>query len=278
MPDRDADITKFTYFAYRKLKKTLGEFDAIIECNEIAIREFLSNAENKPLQIYINELSNKHSIRVNYIDYDKFSTRIRQYYVASVFQQFEQFLKDFKKEWKQYFSTRDWIQKKDSETELVNTLKNVSLEIESDLITCVDYYRLVRNYMAHSDRDLNKIQSLYNKVQNNSNNFLNSLNISTFPNSLFEINFDDFLILTNVLKHISFLISNNSKPNNKLLSQILLDIAKNDGGKSHKGLKKLKNCPERYNKAIKNFITTEFGRFSKSDLEEVTLQFKSLLA
>ncbi len=26
MPDRDLDITKFSFYAYRKLKKTLGEF------------------------------------------------------------------------------------------------------------------------------------------------------------------------------------------------------------------------------------------------------------
>ena len=39
--DKNQDITKFSYFSYRALKNTLGEFDATVECNELAIREFI---------------------------------------------------------------------------------------------------------------------------------------------------------------------------------------------------------------------------------------------
>jgi hypothetical protein len=96
MPDRDLDITKFSYFSYRKLKKTLGEFDAVVECNEIAIKEFIENAPKENLQKYIQQLSSKHKVKVDKVDFLKFSSRIRQYYVASVSQQSEQFLKDFR--------------------------------------------------------------------------------------------------------------------------------------------------------------------------------------
>lgn len=157
MPDRDLDITKFAYFAYRKLKKTLGEFDAVVECNEIAIREFIQKAQTPG---YIERLSDKHNIIVNEVDFMKFGSRIRQYYLASVFQQSEQFLKDFKKEWRDYFYDKEWLDLEKGETVLQNVLRNLSLSISPDLIDFYEYYRLIRNYMSHTDRDINKIEAL----------------------------------------------------------------------------------------------------------------------
>src|SRR5690606_18008002 len=132
MPDRDLDITKFSYFSYRKLKKTLGEFDAVVECNEIAIKEFIEQAPKENLQKYIQQLSTKHKVKVDEVDFLKFSSRIRQYYVASVSQQSEQFLKDFRIEWQKYFPEKIWIEPAKGETKLQNTLKNVSLSLSND--------------------------------------------------------------------------------------------------------------------------------------------------
>ncbi|MDM8568610.1 hypothetical protein QUF50_03675 [Thiotrichales bacterium HSG1] len=85
MPDRDLDITKFSYTSYQKLKKMLGEFDAVVECNEIAIREFIEKTQIEGTQKYIKQLSAKHKIRVDEVNFIKFSSRIRHYYIVSVF-------------------------------------------------------------------------------------------------------------------------------------------------------------------------------------------------
>lgn len=85
MPDRDDDITKFSYNSYRKLKKTLGEFDAVVECNEIAIREFIEKAKSEFPGKYIEELSSKHRIRVNDVNFLQFSSRIRQCIIYHLF-------------------------------------------------------------------------------------------------------------------------------------------------------------------------------------------------
>lgn len=116
MPDRCRDITKFSFFSYRSLKKTLGEFDAVVECNEIAIRELLEQANKDDSHKYIQKLSKKHQVRVDEVDFFKFSSRIRQYYVSSVFQQSEQFYRNFKDEWKRYFPNAEWKEKLKGET------------------------------------------------------------------------------------------------------------------------------------------------------------------
>jgi hypothetical protein len=278
MQDRDLDITKFSYNAYRKLKKMLGEFDAVVECNEIAIREFIEKAQSEDSRKYIQQLSSKHKVKVDEVDFIKFSSRIRHYYIASVFQQSEQFLKDFKEEWRRYFNDNEWLEPADGEPKLHNVLRNLSITIPSDLMDFYEYYRIVRNYMAHTDRDIEKLKARYKKIQKNKNDFLNDLNLFESPNSLDHINFDDFLILTNIVKHVAFIISNNSKPSNKRIAEILFELSKGNEKRAYKGLKKLKNDNNRYEKAIQNFAITSFGRFSTTDIEEVTKEIKCLLA
>lgn len=278
MPDRDLDITKFSYYAYRKLKKTLGEFDAVVECNEIAIKEFVEQAPKEKLQQYIQQLSQKHKVKVDEVDFLKFTSRIRQYYISSVFQQAEQFLKDFKIEQRQYFSEKTWTEPLKAETKLQNTLRNISLTLPSDLLDVYEYYRLVRNYMSHTDRDLEELKSRHLKIQSNTNDFLNELHLSSSPNLLDKIDFSDFLLLTNVIKHIAFLISTTAKPDNERIAEILFDKSKEKGNQVYQGLKKTKNDKNRFENAIKSFITTNFGRLSNDDIAAVSKKLESLLA
>ncbi|CAG1020596.1 hypothetical protein DOJK_00454 [Patescibacteria group bacterium] len=278
MPDRDLDITKFSYKSYRKLKKSLGEFDAVVECNEIAIREFIEKANTEDSEKYIQQLSIKHRIKVDNVDFVKFSSRIRQFYIVSVTQQFEQFLADFRNEWKKYFPDRAWIPRdRDSgETELDNCLKNIQLTkylVEfGNYINHYDYYRLVRNFTAHTDRDIKAIERSLKKIE------MPIDNICRIPNSLENIDFTDFHILTNVVKHIAFVICQRSKPDNDIIAQVLFDISKENKANAYNGLKKLKNDDIRYRKALSSFVVTNFGRISESDLEQITNKLKSLLA
>lgn len=278
MPDRDLDISKFSYFAYRKLKKTLGEFDAVVECNEIAIREFLEKAKKEDSYEYIKQLSSKHKLKVDEVDFFKFSSRIRQYYISSVFQQSEQFLKDYKEEWTNYFDKENWIEPNKGETKLQNTLRNLNLTLPNDLIDFYEYYRLLRNFMAHSDRDIDELRSRHLKIESNKNDFIRGFHLNSIPNKLDDIDFSDFLILTNIIKHIAYLISTSSKPKNKRIAEILLNKSKENEGKAFKGIKKLKNDIVRYEKAINNYIATTFGRLSKIDSDETMIELKSLLA
>jgi|GEM_PF-1131112 len=290
MGDRRLDITKFSYKSYRILKKRLGEFDAVVECNEIAIREFLerANSTSYSLNKYIQELSDKHDdIYVDSVNSNKFSLRIRQYFIVSVSQQFEQFLQDFKNEFLIYFNEESkWIEKRDGEILLDNILRNITNQttlplpntISSDLILCYNYYRLIRNFMAHTDRDKRKIERIHSKIHNNENNFKEELGLDSLPNELEKIDFSDFILFTNIVKHLAYNMSVKSKPDNDRIANILFNMPKNNNHSSFQGIKKLKNNDTRYLSAIKNHLKTHFGRFCSSDSEEIADKFKSLLA
>lgn len=285
MTDRHSDITKFSYFSYRSLKKRLGEFDAVVECNEIAIREFIEKSKTTDTKKYIQELSSKHKVKVDEVDFIKFSSRIRQYYVSSVFQQSEQFFADFQEEFKKYNDEKVWIQVKTGETKLHNLLinvfgteQNIESAISKDIQICYNYYRLVRNYMAHTDRDIKELTKLHNEIISNDNEFLQQLNLSGLPNKYYEINFEDFRFITNIIKHIAYIICINSKPDNERIAQILFEKSKENKKAIYNRIKKTKNDKIRYTNAIENLVKTNFGRFSTKDKLEVTEKLKSLLA
>jgi predicted transport protein len=143
--------TKFSFKAFRNLKKGLGEFDAVVECNEIAIREFLTNLKaSQDQKQFIKDLANKHNVRVDSVNIDLFSSRIRLFYIMSVMQQAEQFIDEFRKEYKTYNPT--WTNKADGETDFDNLLQNIFTskvegitEIGNEVYYGFEYYRFVRN-------------------------------------------------------------------------------------------------------------------------------------
>lgn len=222
MPDRDLDITKFSYLSYRKFKKALGEFDAVVECNELAILEFLDNYKENENSCILG-LSRKHKIKVDAVEITKFSSRIRSFYIVSVLQQFEQFLKDFRKEYLTYFD-KVWTEKSKGQTHLENLLYNIDVCISEDTLNIYNYYRLIRNYFSHTDRDIEQINELFSKVNQISLASLDDIILSTKLkiHSLDEVNFEDFLIITNIVKHIAYVISTFSKPTNEHIASILL--------------------------------------------------------
>ncbi|MDM8568609.1 hypothetical protein QUF50_03670 [Thiotrichales bacterium HSG1] len=128
---------------------------------------------------------------------------------------------------------------KKGETHFQNALEYLSIKnIPNDLIDICDYYRMVRNYMAHTDRDDKKLKSCYKKVEENSNDFLKKFHLNNTPNSLENINFDDFIILTNIIKHIAFIFSTEFKPDNKRIAKILFDMSKETKQNTYKKIKK----------------------------------------
>lgn len=55
-------------------------------------------------------------------------------------------------------------------------------------------------------------------------------------------------------------------------------MRKSEKSMSFKGLKKLKNDKDRFENALKSYITTSFGRFSNADINSIYKKLESLLA
>lgn len=283
---RDFDITKLTYKSFRSLKKRLGEFDAVVECNEIAIREFTKQVqESGDIKKYIQELSLKHRVRVDEVDFLKFASRIRQFYVLSVSQQGDQFLTEFEKEYKEYYPEKTW-QKNTEKTVLYNVLMNVFgsealafHHLSEAVFQGFEYYRLIRNLVAHSENyKVSKITNQYNLTIGFQADLQEKYHLNGGLNAYTDINYDDFLMITNIVKNIGYCLCKHSTPSNQRVAEILVKLQNENGDIIIKGLSKLKNNEIRFENAVLSLLHTSFGRFSSTDKEEIVKNVKSLLA
>lgn len=285
---RDFNETKFSFKAFRNLKKGLGEFDAVVECNEMAIREFLKNLESsQDKKQFIQDLSQNHGVRVDSVRVDLFSSRIRLFYILSVMQQAEQFVDEFRKEYKTY--NPSWIEKVDGETDFDNLLRNIFLSIKQGIVEIgeevyygFEYYRLVRNRFAHSEeKDVKKLDKLCSKISEYSEFYNNTFHSVGGPNNYAKINFNDFLLLTNIIKHIGYTLCEKCKPNNSQLAEKILKFEiklENKIIRPIKNIFKLKNDPDRYSNAIGNLLNSTFGKINKTDRDEIIQHIKRILA
>ncbi len=287
--NRDYTKTKFSFHSFRNIKKGLGEFDAVVECNELAIREFTSNLSKTPdKETYIQALAEKHSVRVDTVSLKLFESRIRQFYIMSVMQKAEQFFDEFKKEYKDYNPI--WVDKKDGETDLDNllintfsSLKNGIKEIKEEVYFGYEYYRFVRNRFAHfEEKDNKKLKSYLQKVKNYQVFYNNTFHSNSKPNEYKEIDFNDFLLITNIIKNIGYTLCEKCKPDNQILAEIIskkeITTKTNKKINSVKSLSKLKNNSERYSNAIENLLNSHFGRINENDRNEIIMNLNRILA
>ncbi len=284
---RDADITKFTFKSFRALKKRLGEFDAVVECNEIAIREFSVQVESSTnKKKHIEDLSLKHKVKVNEVDFVKFGARIRQFYVLSVTQQAEQFLEEFQQEYKKYFPEKTWQPKNSNETIIENVLTNIFGnkltgvdKITKGVFEAYEYYRLIRNLVAHSENyKISKITDKYNEARLYLIDLQTRFHLSGGLNEYTKIDYYDFLMITNIIKSIGYALCQEATPNNKRIAEILVGLENERGLNIMNGLKKIKNDENRYKSAIFSLLRTNFGRISSTDKEDIYIKIKGLLA
>ncbi len=277
---RDKTTTKFSFQSFRSLKKRLGEFDAIVECNELAIREFLSMHEQEiDPDHFIQKLSVKHSVRVDTVNIKLFASRIRQFYVSSVIQQAEQFFEEFISEYKLYNSS--WDNKVNGETDLDCLLRNIFSSVSKgisqiglEVYEGYEYYRLVRNRFSHSQaKDDKLLDRKFNSISSYTGFYEQSFSIVSCPNQFDKIDFNDFLLCTNIIKNMGYTLCEKCRPDNiELAKQILNFQIKTKDGKNVSPLSsifKLKNNPIRFENATENLLNTIFGKINEADRREI---------
>lgn len=261
----------FTFLSYRALKENLGRLDAIVECNELAVRKFISKAEiANDLEAYISDLSELHKVRVNYVEIKALQRQIAQLYILLVYQQAEEFLEGFRDE---YPRSNHWSYT-DGDDLLTSILKNIGSNFLSNTnsigkiqVEIFHYYRLVRNRFMHTvipDRRLDKyltgVLAFNSEIQK-------IYNISNAPNDFDNLTFDDFILFSRVIKDIARILCQLGCPTDTELVQMVLEFDKKEmHGVNLNIMKKWINNPVRMRKALSNLVGSLFSLgFSESE-------------
>lgn len=221
----------------------MGEDDAINEYIEVLIR----GIENEKIsEERFQELAQKFGIKVNDVSIKCAMSKIRNNYIISVYKDFEAFLSDFERYLSDYGSNLE--PKMDGESKLKRLYKSI-LNIsrvnsqEYLLLLICDYYRLLRNCIAHTE-SLNNLKVAYDKIQLRSKELRSMFPKLNAPNRMGSIQFDDFVLYSRAVKLLAeYLWENIEYDDEKIVAAI--DIKK---------YMKFKNNYRRFYAAVKNEV------------------------
>ena len=208
--------TSFTLPSVKKLKKQLGEMDAFTQYIEVALRHLEKgyNATEMTNNQYVKATATELGVNLHNIDIENYKQKIilRHLIIPRAF--LESFVEDLQEDIKGMGYPMFDIGKKAPagmpNTELNRLINhiNADLHITVDLTVfqkdLFDYYRTLRNAVAHASIDSTKIEDAYNALDINAiHAFYPTLSA---PNKIENLTFDDFTLCTANIKNIADMI------------------------------------------------------------------------
>jgi hypothetical protein len=247
----------FSFPSYRRLRRYLGETDAMVELTELAARAFVASAEQSgDIQAFVQRTSDSFNVRVNLPEVSQLLRHLHRHYIVTVYQSAECFLHEFRREHISLYR-REWTG--DGDDPLTVTLNNISSsEAEAtnavgvDIVSRFHYYRSVRNWVVHTkEADTSKPARKYAEIVPYAPENEAAFKALVAPNKPEQLTFDDFVCFTRITKKVAERLCSISKPANGHWHSTF-DTA-------IKRFRRLSQNPERMRNSIAGRLRTEFG-------------------
>jgi hypothetical protein len=223
LPKQDS---AFQYPCYAKFRKSVGRVAAMAACTEVLFREFLnSHPDSQDIRKNLVKLGEQFAIDVTDVDSNHLGVRVSQLNILSIYQQFDEFLFDFRKEhpnskeW-QYDQRDDWLTRilKNVGCKLSETRKSVG-ELDIEII---QFYRMVRTRFMHSDVSLKKVDELALDLRERLTGVPRYESFSA-PNQYYDITFDDVLLFRRTVVVLAKRLCVISQPSDDALVDMIMD-------------------------------------------------------
>jgi hypothetical protein len=234
----------FRFKAEARLRQYLGEYDALVELNELAVRYFVDSAQKTgDVRSFVDNASASHGVRVNADSLDDLRLNTAKTHILVVYQSADQFLAEFERE-HCWLHQRAWKgQGKEKKSPLERVLEEVAGSygegqrvIGKAQESVFEYYRQVRNLITHRDdptseeaednladsEDVGKrtkqLESMHKGLHNR---FLDEIKetfgLEGVPHRFNELTFDDFILYSRNLKLIAERLSLCGRPRDPAL-------------------------------------------------------------
>ena len=252
----------FTFQATRDLWQYLGEFDALSEINELAVRDFLHRRDRvqrlkgeECATAFIAAKSKQHGICVNASVAARLAVGMAQTYVCTVWNCADGFLRELRKE-HQEFTGSPWTDDAKDKTRLKFTLENLFSTEQKGVLAIgphrhglMEYCRLVRNRLAHprSTSD-NAVAEAYDRVRPHIEKIHDEYRLRGAPQPIARMMFEDAVLLSRVTKDVAYILNDKARPDDRHLLQAI----------DPKAFKHMNN-PARRRRAMIGVLCTRFG-------------------
>ncbi len=249
----------------------MGEYDALVEYNECAVRQFIKKweayKENNPdYSSFLKEQSSEVDIHLGFIDIEKYRQDIYRWYLIHPYGCIDSFIKDFKEDLKVFGFDINLDRDKENGLErLKSGMKDsgIDVTIEQYKLELDKYYHRCRNLLAHKlgESEEQKIGKQFYKIDKEKvSKFYPSLTNALSSPCVFS--FDDYTLCTVNLKNITDTLTTD------VYSAIKWEKFKL-AEEFTKRLKKWGHNQERISNAIKNYLSSAYGIIVKEEVIEI---------
>ena len=210
MKDSTYRNSTFNIPSNRSLWHSLGEFDALVEYQEVASRNYLDafDVTKETFRDYLKRTSGAVGIYLNDITLDNFKQVQHQGYLVFPNASFDEFISAYVKDVSFLLAPDFELSNKNNDCKfdkLLDALATIGInpEIDNAKVKLYHYYRLLRNDIAHRlHKDYKKEYDSIDRCKIHS--FYPTLGVPMPKN---ELDFDDFILCTANIKNIADILT-----------------------------------------------------------------------
>lgn len=220
-------MTDFSTKAFRSFKKFMGELTAVAAGIHVGIQEAKITIENRESRDPWSLAAKSHNVVVNGLNSDIVIKNATRLSIVSLYSGFDLFISDVKSQFHELHG-KSWIQNDgdgpfDAIIRNAPSGKNLKTEkLGSHRVSALDYYRLVRNSIAHPTPEASAAATRF-FVENNVDLELvrAAYGMQTAPNEISSLSFHDIKLLARVALDVAKTVDADFDPGDARLAELV---------------------------------------------------------
>ena len=193
-----------------RLQKRLGEFDTLAEYIECSVLDFEKNANSEmEFSEYVSLKAKEHNVNLKgAVTLDNYKCAMYKSFMVNSHAMLSEFVVNYRNDIRNLIDPSFKLNDDDKISQLQRlllSLKQIGIDpvFPNWLLPVVNYYRLVRNSVAHVDKDTESCDEAYALI--NKEELCNDYDIfkDKAPNPHNQITMDDFYFYSACIKHVA---------------------------------------------------------------------------
>lgn len=193
-----------------RLQKRLGEFDTLAEYIECSVLDFEKNADPEmEFSEYVSLKAKEHNVNLNgAVTLDNYKCAMYKSFMVNSHAMLSEFVVNYRNDIRNLIDPSFKLNDDDKISQLQRlllSLKQIGIDpvFPSWLLPVVNYYRLVRNSVAHVEKDAESCNEAYDLI--NRDELCNDYDIfkDKAPNPQDKITINDFYFYSACIKHVA---------------------------------------------------------------------------